>query len=82
MPELEITYPTEWGYRIIGTHEKLIRQLVEDLLGERAYTLAPSNESATGRYVSLHLRVTVDDQAHRDDLFRKLKADEAVKVVL
>ena len=82
MTELEITYPREWAYRIIGTHEKLIRQLVDEILGEQPYDLQPSNESATGRYVSLHLRVEVRDAAHRDHIFGRLTADETVKVVL
>jgi len=80
--ELELTYPREWAYRIIGTHEKLIRQLVDDILGDQPYELAPSNESTTGRYVSMHLRLDVRDEAHRDDIFGRLKADEAVKIVL
>jgi putative lipoic acid-binding regulatory protein len=80
--ELELTYPREWAYRIIGTHEKLIRQLIDDILGDHHYELDPSNESTTGRYVSMHLRLTVRDEAHRDDIFRRLMADEAVKIVL
>jgi len=79
---LELQYPREWAYRIIGTHEKLIRQLVADILAELPYELDASNASATGRYVALHLRVEVRDEAHRNEIFGRLKADEAVKVVL
>ncbi|MHC4939118.1 MAG: HP0495 family protein [Planctomycetota bacterium] len=82
MTELELTYPREWAYRIIGTHEKLIRQLVDDILGEHPYEIEPSNESTSGRYVSMHLRVEVMNQAQRDDIFARLIADETVKVVL
>lgn len=82
MPELEFSYPREWAYRIIGTHEKLIRQLVDDILGELPYRLDPSNASATGKYVSLHLKVEVRDEEHRNAIFGRLVADEAVKVVL
>ena len=82
MSELELSYPREWAYRIIGTHEKLIRQLVDDILGDHPHKLEPSNESATGRYVSLHLRLNVRDEAHRDDIFGRLMADETVKIVL
>ena len=82
MSEAEIEYPCEWGFRIIGTHEKLIRQLVLDVLGDLAHSLEPSNTSATGKYVSLHLRVQVRDEAHRNEVHAALMADEAVKIVL
>lgn len=82
MSELELTYPREWAYRIVGTHEKLIRQLVADILGDHPHELEPSNESTTGRYVSMHLRLNVRDEAHRDDIFSRLRADEVVKIVL
>ena len=82
MSEAEITYPREWGYRIVGTHEKLMRQLVADILGDQAYELHPSHESETGRYVSMHLKTEVRDEAQRDTIFQALVADEAVKIVL
>ena len=82
MAEPEIRYPCDWGFRIIGTHEKLIRQLVTELVGEVAHTLEPSNTSATGKYVSLHLRIEVRDETHRNDVHAALMADESVKIVL
>ena len=82
MAELDLNYPCEWGYRIIGTHEKLIRQLVTDILCEQVFHLEASNESKTGRYVSLHLKTEVRDEAHRDEIFQRLVADEAIRIVL
>ena len=82
MSEPEITYPCEWGFRIVGTHEKLMRQLVADILGEQPYALAPSRESATGRYVSMHLKTEVRDEDQRDAIFQRLVADESIKIVL
>lgn len=82
MSEPEIQYPCEWGFRIIGTHEKLIRQLVGNVVGELTHSLEPSNTSAAGKYVSFHLRVEVRDEAHRNEVHAALMADEAVKIVL
>jgi len=82
MTEPEIRYPCEWGFRIIGTHEKLIRQLVAEVVGEIAHTLEPSNTSATGKYVSLQLCVVVRDESHRNEVHTALMADEAIKIVL
>jgi len=82
MSKPEITYPCEWGFRIIGTHEKLIRQLVARVLGEHPYRLEPSAASATGRYVSMSLKVEVQSEEYRNDLHQQLLADESVKMVL
>ena len=80
--ELELTYPREWGYRIIGSHEKLIRQLIGEVMGDLEYTLEHSRKSNEGKYVALALSVEVRDEAHRDSIFALLKAHEAVKLVL
>ncbi|MHC4954821.1 MAG: HP0495 family protein [Planctomycetota bacterium] len=82
MSKPEINYPCEWGFRIIGTHEKLIRQLVAEVLGDRPHGLEPSNTSATGRYVSMSLRVEVENEEDRTAINDQLMADESVKIVL
>ncbi len=78
----EITYPCEWGYRIIGTSEEEIRRVVREVVGEAEHTLAVSNESSGGKYVSLHLALTVTDEAHRLDVYRRIREAECVKIVL
>ena len=78
----EIHYPCDWGFRIIGTHEKLIRQLVADVAGEHKHSLEPSNTSAGGNYISMKLTVEVRDEEHRNEIHQRLTADEAVKMVL
>jgi putative lipoic acid-binding regulatory protein len=80
--ELELTYPREWGYRIIGSHEKLIRQLVAEVMGDLPHTLAHSRGSSKGKYVAMALSVEVRNEEHRDSIFSVLKAHEAVKLVL
>ena len=78
----EIHYPCDWGFRIIGTHEKLIRQLVAEIAGDLEHTLEESNTSAAGNYVSLRLTVLVRDEEHRNEIHQRLTADESVKMVL
>jgi len=77
-----IQYPCAWGFRIIGTHEKLIRQLVVEIVGEHTHTLDASNTSAAGKYVSMRLSVQVRDEEHRNEIHQRLTAHEAVKMVL
>ena len=78
----EITYPCDWGFRIIGTHDKLIRQLVEEIAGDLKHSLEESNTSAAGNYISLKLTVEVRDEEHRNEIHKQLTDHEAVKMVL
>lgn len=78
----ELQYPREWGFRIIGTHEKLLRQLVAEIVEDLAHSLEPSNTSAGGKYVSMSLTLEVRDEAHRNDIHQRLTAHETVKMVL
>ena len=82
MSQPEIQYPCEWGFRIIGTHEKLIRQLVATVVGDRPHKIEPSHTSATGRYVSMSLHVEVKGEDDRKEIHHALMADETVKMVL
>ena len=79
---VEIQYPCDWGFRIVGTHEKLIRQLVEEIVGEQNHTLDASNTSAGGKYVSMRLSLQVRDEEHRNEIHQLLTAHDAVKMVL
>ena len=82
MDKPEITYPTRWTYRIVGTDEASIRRRVAAIAGERPYDLVPSQESAKGKYVSRRLDREVPDQADRDRIFAVLQADPTIKMVL
>ena len=82
MERPEITYPTLWTYRIVGTDTLSIRSRVAVIAGEREYSLDPSKESSKGNYVSLLLEIEVTDEADRDAIFAALQADPAIKMVL
>lgn len=78
----ELTYPRRWTYKIVGTDEPSLRDLVADVARGRPHEVAPSHTSAKGKYVSLRFEIDVVDQADRDTIFAALKNDPAVKMVL
>ena len=78
----EIEYPCTWTYRIIGSDEQAIREAVRRLLGDAGYVLTPSNTSATGKYVSLVLKLVVIDEQQRLGISRDLLAEETIRYVL
>lgn len=78
----DITYPCEWGYRIIGTDKESMKSCVSSLVKEKEYSLKESNQSSSGKYTSLILSLIVESEEERVSLFNALKADEQIKMVL
>lgn len=78
----EITYPTPWGYRIVGTSEHDIRAHVFELLVGVEHDLVLGRRSSGGRYVSLHLSLVVKDEAQRLAIYDHLARHEAVRFVV
>lgn len=77
----EINYPCQWQYRIIGESATVIKELAAKHVHEE-YTLTDSHVSSGGRYISMALELTVQDDERRLELYRLLAADPTVKVVL
>lgn len=78
----QIDYPTRWSYRIVGDDEARIRAHVQRCLGDREHELALARHSRAGRYVSLHLSITVRDEADRLAIHQRIGAHEAVRLIL
>ena len=81
-PGPEITYPCVWSYRIVGTDESEIRDAVATIIGAAPHTLTPVRRSRTGRYCSLNLELTVEDEPQRQSIYAALQDHAAVHFVL
>lgn len=80
--KLELDYPCLWTYKIIGSIQEDLRQAVLDVVGELEHTLTFSNNSKTGRYLSLKLELIVKDEKHRLSIYEGLSRHDAIKIVL
>ncbi len=78
----EIAYPIEWSYTIIGRDEAAIRAAVCEVLGTTEHSLRFSHASRKGTYSSFELLVEVTSDAQRLDLYTRLAAHDAVRMVL
>ena len=78
----QIDYPTRWSYRIVGTSEAAIREHVAACLADKPHELAVGRHSSGGRYVSMHLTLTVDDEAERLAVFEQMSQHDTVRFVL
>ena len=80
--EPEIHYPVMWSYKVIGSDEERLRAAVAQVVGSLNHELTRSNTSATGKYLSLHLRLVVHDKLQRHTIFHALRGHPDVRAVL
>ena len=80
--EPEINYPTMWSYKVMGSDEERLRAAVKHVVGSLNHELTVSNTSATGKYLSLHLRLVVHDKNQRHAIFHALREHADVLAVL
>ncbi len=78
----EIAYPCAWNFKVIGREEEHMRQAVAEIVGDQAYTLTFSNQSAHGKYCSLNLDMVVFDEPHRLSIFEALRHHRSIQIVL
>ncbi|MEN8146727.1 MAG: DUF493 domain-containing protein [Campylobacterota bacterium] len=80
--KLELEYPCNWKYKIVGAERKKLEAAIHSVILERAHTLNHSNTSKTGKYISLNLDMIVHNEDDRTFIFEALKAHQDIKMVL
>ena len=85
-----VNYPCLWGYKIIGPDEEAMRSAVKlcldaclkDNTGDREFELGQSRTSKGGKYISLSLNLTVQDEVERDAVFAELTNRPEILMVI
>jgi len=80
--KLELEYPTSWKYKLIGHEKEAIQKAISDVILEREHSLSHSNNSKTGKYVSMNLELVVMNEDERNFIYEALKAHQHIKMVL
>jgi putative lipoic acid-binding regulatory protein len=78
----EIQYPTNWRYKVIGTNLDEMISAIEEVAGNLAYEITPSNVSESSKYYSVNFSVVVSSEAVRDMIYEKLSSNEHIKIVM
>ena len=78
----EIIYPCRWEYKIIGTHREQMEAAIVAIMQGLDYTLNFSHASSKGKYCSFLLAVTVEDEEHRNAIFKALHTHSDIRMVL
>ena len=82
MTKLEIEYPCEWAYTVIGADEGLLRKAVAEVLCGKEHCVEFSKKSKEGKYISLVAKTKVNDEDERVKLCTLLSKHPAIKMVL
>ena len=80
--KLELNYPCNWTYKVIGKNENDIKSAVKEILDQREYKLKVSKASAKGKFLSFTLDLLVHNEDDRKTLYDILCNHEKIKMVL
>lgn len=79
---MELEYPCRWVYKVIGWDESAVRRAVMEVVDIEGLTMAVSNRSSGGTYVSINVEVTVHSDTERTDVYERLRSHDDVRLVL
>ncbi len=80
--KLRLGYPCSWTYKIIGRNPDEMQSAVHEIIRDRPCRVFLSRQSETAKYICLNIELTVESESHRLDLYEKLKAHPAIKMIL
>lgn len=80
--KLLLEYPCNWSYKVVGEERELMEKAIREVVLEREHSIAHSNTSSGGKYISLNLELLVHNEDDRTFIYEALKAHQHVKMVL
>jgi len=80
--KVELDYPCTWSYKLISEHHDHTKEAILDVISERAHNLSHSNNSKSGKYISMNLELLVQNEDDRNFIYEALKAHQKIKMVL
>jgi putative lipoic acid-binding regulatory protein len=80
--KLVLEYPCSWTYKLIGHEKEAIQKAIHDVILQREHNLNHSNNSKTGKYVSMNLDLVIQNEDERNFIYEALKAHQDIKMVL
>ncbi len=79
---LNLDYPCEWEYRVIGSDPVLLEQAIKEVMGVRDYACQEGRQSGGGKWVTRVVSLMVQDEPERIRLYEELRSHQDVKIVL
>ena len=80
--KLELEYPCNWAYKLISSEKAALEKAIHDVIDQREHSLVHSNNSKSGKYISMNLELLVHNEDDRNFIYEALKAHSNIKMVL
>jgi putative lipoic acid-binding regulatory protein len=80
--ELQLKYPCQWVYKIIGVDTERMKTAVKSIIKAESVEIEASRESKSGKYVSLNISLVVQSDDERKRIFTLLGQQSDIKMVL
>ena len=78
----EITYPTNWGFKLIGRDKETLLACIKEVMGDKKHLCSVGNASRTGKFHSYNASCEVESQEERDRLFKYFQDHDDVDMVI
>jgi putative lipoic acid-binding regulatory protein len=78
----EISYPTNWGFKLIGRDKDKLLACIKEAMGEKEHLCSLGNASRTGKFHSYNASCTVDTEEERNRIFKYFEDHEDVDMVI
>ncbi len=65
----KISYPTKWGFTVIGKDKEKIEKAIAKVMGEKVHSCKFSKSSKNGKFHSYQAQCEVKSQEERDKLY-------------
>ena len=78
----EIVYPTNWGFKIIGTDKEKLQACIKEVMGEKEHLCHLGNSSSKGKFHTYNASCEVADEEERNRIFKAFSDHDDVKMVI
>jgi uncharacterized protein len=75
-----IIYPCRWTYAVMGLSEESMRAEISAVIGRLEHDIRFSKRS--GKFCSLHVKVVVESEEHRNQLFQKMRSQPSIRMII
>ncbi len=77
----KISYPTKWGFTVIGRDKEKIEQAIKKVIGDKIHSCKFSKTSKNGKFHSYQAHCEVDSKQERDRLYQEFGDHEDIDYV-
>ena len=81
----KITYPTQWGFKIIGRDKEALLTCIKEIMkevGDKEHLCSLGNSSKTGKFHTYNASCNVETEEERNKIFKYFENHDEVEMVI